>query len=483
MLLPIFAIAILLVSTQFSNAYAEGELYQEFDARRLTFLEKRFLQAALAFEGTYNGVIDGSWGKGSQAALERYSVSVKASATVPNWVPSLLAEVTDNLLKREGWTETYFETLDMSFLVPAGFTREGEASSTFFNLNHTRSSLGYSLTRGNANQVERLHVFTLDRAISGTETYAVRRVDVWITSVTTPEKLTLYTRSDFREGSWSTIMLSAKSEDAGLMAAVSGSITRGNALPISLPVGVLKTGSASVDSFLARVESTDPAPRLSPETGSPAARVAPNVEGNYSPGSGTGFVVSTVGYVLTNSHVVEGCKSIIIDSLPMTIVASDPEVDLALLFSSSLANQAVAVFSANPAMLNSDVTVVGYPLAGLLGGLNVTRGSLSSLKGIAGDGNRMQISAPVQPGNSGGPVLNSEGHVVGVVVSKLDAQRVGEALGDIPQNVNFAIRGEIAKLFLAQNSVVPVTSMSGTKPEPEQLAQVAASFTKFVECR
>ena len=112
--------------------------------------------------------------------------------------------------------------------------------------------------------------------------------------------------------------------------------------------------------------------------------------------------------------------------------------DLALLQTSVLQEKTVAVFAQSPARLNSDITVVGYPLSGLLGGLNVTRGSVSSLKGLRGDGVQMQISAPVQPGNSGGPVVSGSGAIVGVVVSKLNARRVADETGDIPQNVNFA---------------------------------------------
>jgi S1-C subfamily serine protease len=97
--------------------------------------------------------------------------------------------------------------------------------------------------------------------------------------------------------------------------------------------------------------------------------------------------------------------------------------------------------------------------------------------------NGMQITAPVQPGNSGGPLVAADGEVVGVVVSKLDATYVADLTGDIPQNVNFAIRGEIAKLFLFQNGVEPTLGVSDIPISPVDLAEAASGYTGFVECR
>lgn len=79
-------------------------------------------------------------------------------------------------------------------------------------------------------------------------------------------------------------------------------------------------------------------------------------------------------------------------------------------------------------------------------------------------------------------MLNSDRHVVGVVVSKLDDQVVLDAIGDIHQNANGAISPRIAKLFLVQNGVLPVSGVPGERPAPEQLAQNAAGFTRFIFC-
>jgi S1-C subfamily serine protease len=84
----------------------------------------------------------------------------------------------------------------------------------------------------------------------------------------------------------------------------------------------------------------------------------------------------------------------------------------------------------------------------------VTTGIISSLAGLHNDTRFLQISAPVQPGNSGRPLHDSSGNIVGVVSAKLDALRMVKATGDIPQNINFAIKTGALRDFL-DNSAVP----------------------------
>lgn len=368
----------------------------------------------------------------------------------------------------------------MSFLVPTiGFV-SGSPSENFVNLELAGTSLGYSLTIGDGWQVQAVHDYTMQQALG--EAYQVRRDTVWITSARTVSGVTLYTRSDYRQGFWSTVMLSARDEDAGMLAAVSGSIQPGYAPSIGISPGVLSTGIET----LAKIVENETPEAIGPATGA-AAQPSPSEDpggdaGNHAAGFGTGFLVSSNGDFLTNNHVVQGCTGLSIDGVPATLIAQDEGFDLALLRVSPAPSADPATFAEKPARLNSDVTVVGYPLPDLLGGINVTRGAVTSLKGLGGNSVEMQISAPVQPGNSGGPVVNAGGQVVGVVVAKLDAQMVADAIGDIPQNVNFAIRAEIAKLFLYQNGVEPIEVAETAPLPPEDLAEIAQGFTKLVVC-
>ncbi len=443
---------------------------EEFDARWLADQEKRLLQAGLAFAGVYNGMIDGDWGPGSQRALERFTLAEGGTRLVTNADAVLAAMEAFEALDKEGWERQYNADLDLSFLVPTKVLAEGGRSDVFLNFDVRGRSIGYSLTvQGPAGTVQ-LHQFTEDSSV--VEVYRVRRPTVWITSGRRGDGTNLYTRSDYRRGAWSTIMLSGKDRDAGAFAAITGSIAPGCAPAIGVSPGRLVDGIATLAALL------EP-PAAAP---TPDSRVAQAPEVVPAAGYGTGFLVTASGDVLTNRHVIAACARLSIDGQAARVIAEDKVFDLALLRAEGLVGHAPAPFAQDPARLNSDVTVAGYPLPELLGGLNITRGAVTSLKGIGGDGINMQISAPVQPGNSGGPVLNGAGQVVGVVVARLSDSYAMKTYDTVPQNVNFAIRGEIAKLFLAQNGGDPVIEPAGAPLPPEELAEVAQAFTRLVTC-
>ena len=96
-----------------------------------------------------------------------------------------------------------------------------------------------------------------------------------------------------------------------------------------------------------------------------------------------------------------------------------------------------------------DIVAYGFPLTGMLSSRgNVVTGNVTALAGLGDDSRFLQISAPVQLGNSGGPLFDRYGNVIGVVVAKLNALKIASATGDIPQNVNFAIKASVATAFL-----------------------------------
>jgi S1-C subfamily serine protease len=153
---------------------------------------------------------------------------------------------------------------------------------------------------------------------------------------------------------------------------------------------------------------------------------------------GSAFVVSNAGHVVTNAHVVEGCTAVELTgpkgSASASVVARDATTDLALLLSTPPIGAALP-FRREPRIRSGEpVVAMGFPLSGLLASeAQVGTGSISALAGLGGDTSRIQISAPVQPGSSGGPVFDSSANIVGVTVAKLNALKVAAATGDIPQ--------------------------------------------------
>ncbi len=209
-------------------------------------------------------------------------------------------------------------------------------------------------------------------------------------------------------------------------------------------------------------------------------------DGKRRTGTGSGFVVAHPGYVLTNNHVIEQCTEVRAPAYKtvLRVLARDPKNDLALLEGELPALQAAKFRTGTPPRLGESILVAGYPLTDLLSSsLNVTSGTISALAGPKDNEALFQITAPVQRGNSGGPVLDAQGQVLGVVVSKLNALRVAMVTGDVPQNVNFAISGALARAFVESQGIeldrqAAPSELPAAIDAPEQ----ARRHTLLIEC-
>ncbi len=250
--------------------------------------------------------------------------------------------------------------------------------------------------------------------------------------------------------------------------------------PISLPAW------ASAPISPPEVQAATPPPAPAPTKATQEPTPAPKPE--HEELSGTGFFVTTDGSVITNAHVVENCAAIHVTTSQgatsdARIVARDVRSDLALL-GAGLTVKKVAAFRAS-IRLGESVEAFGYPLADVLAKSgNFTLGNVSALVGIGEDSRYLQISAPVQPGNSGGPLLDQNGNLVGVVSAKLNALRVMVATnGDIPQNVNFAIKASIVTSFMEANGVAYARGDATQAILPADLADQAKAISAFIECR
>jgi S1-C subfamily serine protease len=203
--------------------------------------------------------------------------------------------------------------------------------------------------------------------------------------------------------------------------------------------------------------------------------------------TGTGFVVDEKGRVVTSHHVVEACSALGVRRAgriaPASLGAYNPGTDLAVLSIQGALGARAAVFRSAAASLGEAVVVAGFPLQGLLSEeLHVATGSVSALAGPRGHRRLVEISAPVQAGNSGGPLLDDSAQVIGMVVGTMDALNVQQATGQPPQNVNFAVRGELVRRFLDEAGGRYRTASFSRAVDTQEIAAAARHFTLVLEC-
>jgi S1-C subfamily serine protease len=172
--------------------------------------------------------------------------------------------------------------------------------------------------------------------------------------------------------------------------------------------------------------------------------------------SGTGFFITSDGYMLTCFHVVTNAARIVVGTrrgvLPAQMVQSDEDNDIALLkVEGNFTALPLAV--SNSVNLGESVFTIGFPNPGVQGlQVKVTRGEISSLAGIQDDPTQYQVSAPAQPGNSGGALVDEYGNVAGIVVARLSDEAALATSGMLAQNVNYAIKSYYANGVLQQAS-------------------------------
>jgi len=257
-----------------------------------------------------------------------------------------------------------------------------------------------------------------------------------------------------------------------LLAAIANCVTRVKA------DGIKAAGDFSKSAAVA----TKPAPPSGPEA---PAGAAPKKGGSKA---GTGFVISPNGHIVTNQHVVAGCGEIRGNltgepSTTLRLGSSDESNHLALLQGPAASFKEYARIRDRTIRSGDSVVAIGFPYHGLLtSDFTVTTGIVSSLSGLLNDTRFLQISAAVQPGNSGGPLLDTGGLIVGMVAAKINALKFVRATGNIPENINFAIKTGMIRDFL-DNSVVPYQT---AEPKGEQkttdIAGAARSYTLLISC-
>jgi nucleotidyltransferase/DNA polymerase involved in DNA repair/S1-C subfamily serine protease len=200
-----------------------------------------------------------------------------------------------------------------------------------------------------------------------------------------------------------------------------------------------------------------------------------NEESEKRVSTGTGFFISNDGYVLTNSHVIEGSSNISIilkgKSISATLIDHDPNNDIALL-KVNKSVEGLPIELKKKTKQGTDIAVLGYPNVGLQGNeQKATFGYINANSGIMGDTRYFQISSPIQPGNSGSPMLNEQGIVIGIASASLNQTAALETTGSLAQNVNYAVKIAYALPMLINHGVEYIESSNPTPLEKTQLIE------------
>lgn len=207
--------------------------------------------------------------------------------------------------------------------------------------------------------------------------------------------------------------------------------------------------------------------------------------GPSGPSSGSGFAIDKT-HIITNAHVVDGAQKIAVVSDKFTaaaeVVFSDPRNDIAIIRADRDVGPGARFRELDLLYLGEDIVVLGFPLQGLLGsGPTVTAGNVSSLCGIGNDTTVMQFTAPIASGNSGGPILDASGLVVGLVHASLNLDHVRQS-GANAENVNFGVKSPVVKTFLASVGIPFVQAEPGVARNRAEIVRDARNFIFRIRC-
>ena len=193
--------------------------------------------------------------------------------------------------------------------------------------------------------------------------------------------------------------------------------------------------------------------------------------------SGTGFFVSNNGHIVTNDHVIVGCRNVTIINegkyVEVDTIAYDEKNDLAILKSDIRPKKFYKISKKDPRLMD-DIIIAGYPLGNKIStGIKTTKGSVTSLSGMGNNFSEFQTDAALNKGNSGGPIIDKGGNVIGVAVAKIEKEGI--------EGFNFGIKSSVLKSFSNSNNLKLITA-SRSRISQNQLTSLVTEGTVYIDC-
>jgi S1-C subfamily serine protease len=197
-------------------------------------------------------------------------------------------------------------------------------------------------------------------------------------------------------------------------------------------------------------------------------------------GTGSGFYINK-NHIVTNHHVIEKCEyQTDSEDRDLDIKVSDIVNDITLLRGPE-SNNFMSISESAPE-LGEKIYVSGFPLNSTLNSFMITSGNVSSLTGFGKNFSNFSHTAPSQPGNSGGPIINEYGSVVGILVAGINEEFIKEISGTLPQNINFGVKNTVLKSLLTDNSTAYTSRDAFFSKSQKNIADIAKKSAVLIKC-
>ncbi|MDJ0992408.1 MAG: serine protease [Dinoroseobacter sp.] len=416
------------------------------------------LQVALKWYGFYNSTIDGAFGPGTRRAMSDYQIAFgdEATGVLTTGQRARLLSAYDEDISSLGMLRVESAETGIALEMPLGRVDFSRFEPPFAHYEGTQPTKALLISQEGTGATLRSLYTTLQtleiipregpRSI-GRDSFEIRGENGRIAS---------YTYATLNEGLIKGFTLVWPREESRLMAKAAD-LMRDSFEPID---GVLdpaladRTSEQNVD-LLAGLQVRKPLRTLS------------------------GFFVTETGDVLTTDVSLQTCGRITIGETEAQLQVADPDLGIVILSPQErLAPISVASFAQAPGRLQSDVAVAGYPYSGLLERATLSYGQLADLRGLQGQDTVSRLAIQVTPGDVGGPVLDSSGSVLGMLLPRAESGNQ-----QLPEDVNFAAAAvTLANGLDAAGLKVARADTAGESLSPERLAQLAAGMTVLVSC-
>ncbi|GGX54870.1 peptidoglycan-binding protein [Tateyamaria omphalii] len=425
--------------------------------RQLSRSEREDLQIALQWAGTYEGGIDGAFGRGTRNAMaqwqEQKGFDVTGILTTQQRV--VLLQDYNSVLDGLGLEVVRDETAGIEMLMPTDVVAFDKYEYPFAHYTGTGD----------------IEATVLLISQEGDQTTLFGLYDIMQT-------LDIVPLDGARERKDRSFVLVG--EDAAHVSETRVTLEDGQikGFTVVWPAGDEERRTRLLDEMGKSFVRTDGVIPTSASTQEQAIDLVSGLEVRKPRLSRSGFFVDNRGTVLTTSEAVSSCTRVTVDSeTDAEVAVVDESLGVAVLKpTSTLAPLAIARFSDTQPRLQSEVAAAGFSFEGVLGAPSMTFGTLSDLRGLDGEPNLSRLALNTLPGDVGGPVLDAGGGVLGML---LPDEQGGRAL---PKGVRFALDRAALQGVLAEAGLAAASTDSGTPIDPVDLSAAATGMTVLVSC-